>query len=134
MAVREDVAPFVHNDPRAQPLSLLLLFRHPEPSEEIVAEELRDPTNTGIRRKYSGPINLLKPTFYISKSLGERPAELIRDLIAGDRRFFEPALEIESQADEIANYNYNENLLLTQAIAEGARGAYWDILRHIRNN
>jgi len=105
--------------------------------EQIVAEELRDATNTSIRRKYSGPINLLKPTFYISEALGERPAELVRDLIGGDRRFFEPALETDSltdESDDTANYNYNENLLLTQAIQQGARGAYWDILRRLRSN
>ena len=104
--------------------------------EQIIAEELRDPTNSGIRRKYTGPINLLKPTFYISRALGERPAELIRDLIAGDRRFFEPAIETLNQTaecDDSANYNYNDNLLLTQAIHEGARGAYWDILRRLRS-
>ncbi|OHB64246.1 MAG: hypothetical protein A2168_06085 [Planctomycetes bacterium RBG_13_50_24] len=103
--------------------------------EQIVAKELRDPTNGSIRRKYSGAINLLKPTFYISEALGEQPAELVRDLIAGDRRFFEPAVETDSQAAEsgdAANYNYNENMLLTQAIREGARGAYWDILRRLR--
>ena len=104
--------------------------------EQIVAEELQDRTNTSIRRKYSGPINLLKPTFYISEALGEHPAELVRDLIDGDQRFFEPAVETLNQATEssdAANYNYNENLLLTQAIREGARGAYWDILRRLRN-
>jgi radical SAM superfamily enzyme YgiQ (UPF0313 family) len=104
--------------------------------EQIVAEELRDQTNTSIRRKYSGPINLLKPTFYISEALGEHPAELVRDLIDGDQRFFEPAVETDNKATEgsdAANYNYNENLLLTQAIREGARGAYWDILRRLRN-
>jgi len=104
--------------------------------EQIIAEELRKPKKSGIRRKYRGPINLLKPTFYISKALGERPAEFVRDLIAGDKRFFEPALETDLQTaeDEAVNYNYNENLLLTQAIDEGARGAYWNILRHIRSN
>lgn len=104
--------------------------------EQIIAEELKNPTNSGIRRKYSGAINLLKPTFYISPALGEHPAEFVRDLIAGDKRFFEPALETDSQTAEgdAANYNYNENLLLTQAIKQGARGAYWDILRHLRSN
>jgi radical SAM superfamily enzyme YgiQ (UPF0313 family) len=104
--------------------------------EQIIAEELRNPANSGIRRKYSGPINLLKPTFYISPHLGERPAELVRDLINGDRRFFEPALETDSLTTEAdaANYNYNENLLLTNAIQKGARGAYWDILKQIRSN
>jgi len=105
--------------------------------QQIVAEELQNPANSGIRRKYSGPIDLLKPTFYISTALGERPAELVRDLIDGDRRFFEPALEIDNKTageEDAANYNYNENLLLTQAIQKGARGAYWDILRHIRSS
>jgi len=104
--------------------------------EKIVAEELRDQTNTSIRRKYSGPVDLLKPTFYISEALGQQPAELVRDLIDGDKRFFEPAVETDSQPAEsgdAANYNYNENLLLTQAIRDGARGAYWDILRRLRN-
>jgi len=105
--------------------------------EQIVAEDIRKPKKSGIRRKYRGPVNLLKPTFYISPALGERPAEFVIDLIAGDQRFFEPAVEAASQpaeSDEAANYNYNENLLLTQAIEKGARGAYWDILRHIRSN
>jgi radical SAM superfamily enzyme YgiQ (UPF0313 family) len=105
--------------------------------EQIVAEELKNPKNSGIRRKYRGPINLLKPTFYISKALGEYPAEFVRDLITGDKRFFEPALEVDNRtagSDDAANYNYNENLLLTQAIQQGARGAYWDILRQLRIN
>jgi len=104
--------------------------------EQIVAEELKNPKHSGIRRKYRGTINLLKPTFYISTALGKSPAELVRDLIDGDKRFFEPALETSRRSTpaDAANYNYNENLLLTQAIGEGARGAYWDILRHIRSN
>lgn len=105
--------------------------------EKIVAEELRQTDDSHIRRKYSGPINLFKPTFYISKALGERPAELVRDLIGGDKRFFEPAVETNSgttESDDAANYNYNENLLLTQAIQKGARGAYWDILRKLRSS
>ena len=104
--------------------------------EKIVAEELQNGENTSIRRKYSGPINLFKPTFYISKAMGEEPAELVRDLIGGDKRFFEPASENnrkESEDGDAADYNYNENEILTQAIQKGARGAYWDILRQLRN-
>jgi radical SAM superfamily enzyme YgiQ (UPF0313 family) len=104
--------------------------------ETILSRELRNGKESNIRRKYSGPINLLQPTFYISESLGERPAELVRDLIAGDQRFFEPAIEVDVKAsydDDAANYNYNENQLLAEAIQKGARGAYWDILRRLRN-
>ena len=103
--------------------------------ETIVANELRNGNDVSIRRKYDGPIDLFKPTFYISGALGECPADMVRDLIGGDQRFFEPALDAamqESRDDDAANYNYNENLLLEEAIAAGARGAYWDILRRLR--
>lgn len=103
--------------------------------ETLVAEEVRSGKESNIRRKYSGPIDLLQPTFYISEALGQRPAEFVRDLIADDQRFFEPAVEVDPQDNDgdAANYNYNENLPLTQAIQHGARGAYWDILRKLRN-
>jgi len=100
--------------------------------EKIVAEELNVGTDCNIHRKYTGPIDLFKPTFYISKALGERPAELVQDLIDGDERFFEPTAETDgktTEKGETANYNYNQNLPLIQAIQKGARGAYWDILR-----
>jgi radical SAM superfamily enzyme YgiQ (UPF0313 family) len=102
---------------------------------EIAAQELREGKESNICRKYEGAIDLLKPTFYISEALGERPAELVRDLIGGDERFFEPAVEVERKATEegdTSNYNYNENLPLIEAIQKGARGAYWDILRQLR--
>lgn len=110
-------------------------------AEKIVADELAGGNDSSICRKYSGPIDLLKPTFYISEALGERPAELVRDLIGADQRFFEPAVETANpsgdalrRGGDAANYNYNENLLLEQAIRKGARGAYWDILRRLRGN
>ena len=92
--------------------------------------------NPGIRRKYQGPIDLTKPTFFISEALGERPSELVCDLIAGDERFFEPISEtpdVAGSADPYADYNYNCNAALEEAIASGARGAYWDILRRLRS-
>lgn len=104
--------------------------------EQIVAEELRKGDHGCIRRKYDGPVDWFRPTFYISSALGERPGEFVRDLIAGDARFFEPAIDSAEQpagAADAANYNYNENALIAEAIAKGARGAYWDILRRLRN-
>ena len=101
--------------------------------ETIIARQLREGSDAGIRRKYDGPIDLFKPTFYISGALGEQPAQLVIDLIDGDKRFFEPAIEAAPAEDAgAANYNYNENLLLTEAIKNGRRGAYWDILRRLR--
>jgi radical SAM superfamily enzyme YgiQ (UPF0313 family) len=105
--------------------------------EKIVSEELNAGTDGNIHRKYTGPIDFFKPTFYISRALGERPAELVQDLIDGDERFFEPTAETEgtiTEKDDAANYNYNQNLPLIQAIQKGARGAYWDILRQSRTD
>ena len=53
-------------------------------AEALIAAEGPMETNPAIRRKYTGPIDLLQPTFYISAALGESPARLVRDLIAGD--------------------------------------------------
>ena len=87
--------------------------------------------NPAIRRKYTGEIDFFQPTFYISPALGPEPARLIKDLIAGDERFFEPMAE---QPDaEATDHNYNDNTDLVEAIRAGARGAYWDILRTLRS-
>jgi hypothetical protein len=88
--------------------------------------------NPGIHRRYEGPIDLLRPTFYVSPALGERPARLICDLIGGDTRFFAPADDDGPAKAAETGYNYNENTALIDAIAQGARGAYWDILRRRR--
>jgi tryptophan 2-C-methyltransferase len=96
--------------------------------------------NPGLRRSYSGPIDLVQPTFYVSPALGEQPAQLVRDCIAGDKRFFEPSDETEAvtqaadNAAEPRGHNYNDNDPLARAIAAGARGAYWDILRKLRTS
>jgi len=86
--------------------------------------------NPGIRRRYEGCVDCFRPTFYISPALGEHPAAVVKDLIAGDERFFEPAEEVAGEDGK--GYNYNDNTLLVEAIAAGARGAYWDILRRMR--
>ena len=96
--------------------------------EQIMVEELQNGNEAAIRRKYKGEINLLKPTFYISRPLGDNPAEYVKDLINGDQRFFEPA------GENTADYNYNDNSLLIKAIENGERGAYWHILHKIRSN
>ncbi|MBN2181621.1 MAG: radical SAM protein [Sedimentisphaerales bacterium] len=103
---------------------------------KIVERQLRRKNSPAIRRKYDGPVDLLKPTFYISEALGENPAGLVRELIGGDLRFFEPldedALE-KPQNEDASDYNYNENSLLAEAIEKGARGAYWHILHRLRS-
>jgi radical SAM superfamily enzyme YgiQ (UPF0313 family) len=102
---------------------------------EIVASEGSPETNPNIRRKYEGPVDFLKPTFYISAALGESPAKLVRDMIAGDPRFFAPEDDKRSgqKKGPRGDHDYNRNTVLMAAIASGARGAYWDILRRARD-
>jgi radical SAM superfamily enzyme YgiQ (UPF0313 family) len=99
---------------------------------DIVANEGPAETNPNIRRKYGGPVDLFKPTFYISSDLGPEPARLAKQLIASNKRFFEPTPEITDSA-EATDHNYNDNTELVEAIKKGARGAYWDILHQLRN-
>jgi radical SAM superfamily enzyme YgiQ (UPF0313 family) len=93
-------------------------------------------TNSGaIRRHYEGELDFFKPTFYISDKLGDNPAELVRDMIGSDERFFVPIPERTSTTgneDGATDHNYNDNVELVEAIAQGARGAYWDILFQLR--
>jgi radical SAM superfamily enzyme YgiQ (UPF0313 family) len=72
---------------------------------------------------------MLRPLFYLSPELGEGVQEFIRGLVAGDIRFFFGGTE---QIDE--NYNYNDNTKLIQAISNGHRGAFWDILRRVEED
>ena len=106
------------------------------PFADRITREEPSSSNPNLRRPPSAPPevagrlgeDLLQPLFYISRSLGERPAQLVKDIIAGDPRFFEPMDE-----QGLENYNYSENVPLIEAIRKGARGAYWDILRQMRN-
>jgi radical SAM superfamily enzyme YgiQ (UPF0313 family) len=104
---------------------------------EIVKAEGQLEQNPNLHRKYEGEIDFFKPTFYISSHLGARPAKLVRDIIGGDKRFFEPMEELPavgSADNPSTDHNYNDNTELVKAIEAGARGAYWDILRNLRGN
>jgi radical SAM superfamily enzyme YgiQ (UPF0313 family) len=65
-----------------------------------------------------------QPDFFIEPAVAAFVFPLLDSLIGDDRRFlfFDP-----SRPDR--NYNYNANQRLIDAIAQGCRGAYWDILR-----
>ncbi|TET37364.1 MAG: radical SAM protein [Dehalococcoidia bacterium] len=68
----------------------------------------------------------LAPIFYLSSALGDDAPRYLASLVADDERFFSSF----AQAAE-RNYNYNENLVLVEAIKNGYRGAFWDILRRL---
>lgn len=87
-----------------------------------LAQHLATEDRQGLRGDET-PSGLL---FYISPALGDDPESLVRRLIGADSRFFLPGGAGE------ADYNYNDNRVLEQAIMAGHRGAYWDILRRLQ--
>lgn len=64
------------------------------------------------------------PRFFLEPAVAPFASQLLNELIGEDERFlfFDPL-----QPDR--NYNYNANDRLVEAIRQGYRGAYWDILR-----
>jgi len=82
--------------------------------------------NPNLRGRLTDNDGLLRSVFYIQRELGDDPARLVADLIGHDERFFLPL-----QLDQASSYNYNDNTTLTDAIAQGHRGAFWDILRKL---
>ena len=69
---------------------------------------------------------LFKPTFYVSEHLPSDPLPVVAELVRGDPRFFLPV------GAGTENYNYDGNADLEQAIAQGQRGAFWDILLRMK--
>lgn len=80
----------------------------------------RNPALHGLRDRA-----LLHPTFFVSPAAAPI-VERCQRLIGRDERFF---LGLREEAE--ANYNYNDNEVLEEAIRGGMRGAYWDILRRV---
>jgi hypothetical protein len=93
----------------------------------FVEAEGEPASNPNLFGAKSNNPSFLKPVFYLPHQLGEDLVAYVRELVAGDPRFFLPT---SSAAN--SNYNYNDNTVLVQAIENGARGAYWDILRRMR--
>lgn len=69
---------------------------------------------------------MLRPLYFLSPALGKDIVSYVKKLIHQDPRFFfGSAEEIEE------NYNYNDNSHLVQALKQGYKGAFWDILRRV---
>jgi radical SAM superfamily enzyme YgiQ (UPF0313 family) len=67
-----------------------------------------------------------EPLYYLEPNVAAHVADWIEDMVGADERFlfFNPK-------DAEQNYNYNDNRVLVEAIENGHRGAFWDILRRI---
>jgi radical SAM superfamily enzyme YgiQ (UPF0313 family) len=83
--------------------------------------------NPAVRGDRVGNDGLVRPVFYLSPGLGPDPTALVRDVVGDDPRFFLPG-----GPEAGRDYNYNDNDVLERAIRDGARGAWWDILRRMR--
>jgi hypothetical protein len=96
----------------------------------LIARQGAMDQNPALWGHTAGNQSLLEPVFYLSPDLGspEEAAGFLADVIAGDPRFF-----FGGSGDE-ADYDYDDNQVLVDAIADGARGAYWDILRRLRES
>ena len=101
---------------------------------QLVSREGDWAGNPNLHRHYKGPVDWFRPTFYISKALGEHSARFVRDLIGNDERFLKPTepQELTASGHTDNDHNYNDNTELVGAIEKGARGAYWDILLGLR--
>lgn len=71
----------------------------------------------------------LFPLYYVSEQLGDDIESYIQDLVGDDERFLSLGA---GQADQ--DYGYTDNQLLVNAIRNGYRGAYWHILRQIKQD
>jgi len=69
-----------------------------------------------------------EPLFYLSPGLGSDAPALINELVAGDKRFL-----FLMSPSEAGSYNYAGDEALCRLIKDGARGAYWDILRQSKH-
>jgi len=103
------------------------VMKQAEPDRVGVSVGVRVYPGTELSRQLEGKIdndNLTEPAFFLEPSIADIVFELLDKLIGDDERFlfFDP-----SKAEK--NYNYNANQILVDAIKEGYRGAYWDILR-----
>jgi hypothetical protein len=84
---------------------------------------MRQVTAAPDRRGLIGGPEAADPLYYLAPAVADSAAALLTRLIDGDPRFFFAPAGIER------DYNYSDNQVLVEAIAQGYRGAYWDILR-----
>jgi hypothetical protein len=94
------------------------IFPGTEVARRVQAGEISEGLSGG-----DGPTD---PRFFVEPAIADSYADIIEPLVEGDGRFlfFDP-----NKPD--ANYNYNANQRLVDAIAQGHRGAYWHILARL---
>jgi radical SAM superfamily enzyme YgiQ (UPF0313 family) len=96
------------------------------PGTRLAEIALEDIKTGSANLRGSITTGFFNPIFYVSSDVGDELFPFIASLVKGDERFFFGGGE-ESEA----NYNYNDNSILMEAIKKGHRGAFWDILRRL---
>ena len=102
------------------------------PGTRLAALVLREghlDKNASLRGTVKDNDNFFYPIFYLSADMGADAPEYLSRLIGADERFF-----FASPSAAERNYNYNDNTVLVNAIKSGYRGAFWDILRRLRDS
>ena len=102
------------------------LYRGTALARRVIREEGFGVANKNLHGVVRGNEEMLQPIFYLPAGLGEDVEEFIERQIAGDPRFL-----LGSRKNVERNYNYNGNSRLVEAIKQGYRGAFWDILKRI---
>lgn len=92
------------------------------PGTELARRVLSEENMGGL----IGGRDALDPLFFLEPRIAPFVYEWLDTLIGEDRRFlfFDPTRPNQ-------NYNYNSNQRLVDAIRQGHRGAFWDILRRL---
>ena len=126
-SVRETVDLMRRAEPDCVGVSLGIRVYDGTPLADLVRSQGDMALNPALHGAKEDNPRFLRPVFYLSPHIGEQAADFVRDLVGTDERFFLP-----SGPEAERDYNYNDNALLIDAIAKGARGAYWDILRRMR--
>jgi radical SAM superfamily enzyme YgiQ (UPF0313 family) len=96
------------------------------PGTRLAEIALDDMSAGGTNLRGAITPGFFNPIFYVSSDVGDELAPFIASLVKGDERFFFGGGE-----ETEANYNYNDNSILMEAIKQGYRGAFWDILRRL---
>jgi radical SAM superfamily enzyme YgiQ (UPF0313 family) len=109
------------------------LMKQAEPDRVGVSLGVRVYPGTELARQVASPEHAAglvggedasQPLYFLEPAVAPFAFALLDTLVGDDRRFlfFDPARPER-------NYNYNANQRLVEAIRQGYRGAYWDILR-----
>jgi radical SAM superfamily enzyme YgiQ (UPF0313 family) len=124
--IRSALAALAALKPEAAGLALgIRLYRGTPLGDELAPSG--GPARLGVT---SAGDDLLLPAFFLEPGLGSDVAVWLADLARNHPHFFFlGAAGMTSVHGDRSNYNYNANVELEKAIARGARGAYWDILR-----